>query len=74
MVISIFNTKEELEVLILEADEKSFDYALDASHCSQAGDSEGFDHSSKIAQEWRKKKEQLEREYLNLMIYSKKKF
>ena len=74
MAITIFNTKEELVVLILEADEKSFDYALDASHCNQAEDREGFHHSSNLAQEWRKKKEELEREYLNLTIYSKKKF
>ena len=61
MAITIFNTKEELVVLILEADEKSFEYALDARHCNQAGDNEGFDHSSNLAQEWKKKKEQLEK-------------
>ncbi len=71
MAVSVFNTVEELIKLIKAADSEAFDWGLDAHQCNQAGDKEGAESSYKKADEWRKKKEQLEREYLNLTVYSK---
>ena len=66
-----FNTPEELAILIKEADSKAFDYNLDAYQCNQANDGQGSIDSYEKGKYWTSKKEQLEREYLNLTIYSK---
>ena len=71
MAVSVFNTAEEVVKLIKEAADKEFDWGVDGHQCNQAADEESAAESYEKSKAWGEKKTQLEREYLNLMIYSK---